>query len=95
MQARLLAHSLGVLHSGRQLGGLPSYPGRQEQYLKLFTTLHWECGPHGSELQGSTGRGVVCLSVTENNELDLKSIGTSQLSLIKPSEPKILRLVML
>ncbi|PSN54314.1 hypothetical protein C0J52_11059 [Blattella germanica] len=41
MQARLLAHSLLITHSGRQLGGAPTYPGKQvHDGLPLPNTWH-------------------------------------------------------
>lgn len=47
MHARLSAHSLLLIHSGRQFGGMPIKLGRQEHDGELFITLHKEFGPQG------------------------------------------------
>lgn len=44
-----------MTHSGRQFGGAPYIPGRQEQTARSSTTLHSAFAPHGDGTQG-TGR---------------------------------------
>ncbi|KAJ4432721.1 hypothetical protein ANN_21358 [Periplaneta americana] len=53
-QAKLLGHSELITHSGRQLGGLPVYVGRQEQEGVPPTSWHCEYGPHGDGTHGFT-----------------------------------------
>lgn len=52
-QARLLAHSEFVVHSGRQLGGAPKKFGRQEHDAWPLVLRHWALGPQGEGRQGS------------------------------------------
>lgn len=51
-QARLLGHSSSYIHSGRQFGALPIYPGWHEQAGVSPTMRHCECGPQGEGIQG-------------------------------------------
>lgn len=56
--ARLLAQSLFIRHSGRQLGGEPIWPERHVHFgVESVETWHWENGPHGEGWQGSFGVG--------------------------------------
>lgn len=57
MQARLLLHSLLLIHSGLQFGGELINSGRQEQEGKSFTTWHWEFGPQIADWHGLIGTG--------------------------------------
>lgn len=57
-QAWFWAQSELVTHSGRQLGGLPKYPGTQEQTAWPLTTRHALLGPQGLGLQGLVGFGT-------------------------------------
>ncbi len=55
VQALSGAQSEFMTHSGRQLGGLPIIPGRQEQSQRSPTTRGGLLlGPQGSGLQGSS-----------------------------------------
>lgn len=47
IQARWLAHSLLLIHSGLQFGGAPTKLGRQEQDGESPNTSQREFGPHG------------------------------------------------
>lgn len=47
IQARWLAHSELVMHSGRQFGGDPINSARQEHEGESPMTLHSELGPQG------------------------------------------------
>lgn len=58
MQALLSGQSELTAHSGRQAGGEPMYPARQEQAPRLFTILHSLFGPHGDGSQGLKGNAV-------------------------------------
>lgn len=40
------------MHSGRQFGARPIYPGKQEHAGVSPTILHCEFGPHGEGIQG-------------------------------------------
>lgn len=51
-QASFNGHSELTIHSGRQAGGLPIYPGTQEQTACPLISLHWLLGPQGEGLQG-------------------------------------------
>lgn len=42
-------------HSGRQLGGVPNIPGRQEQMARLLTGWHSAFAPHGDGIHGVLG----------------------------------------
>lgn len=55
MQAKLLAHSELLMHSGRQFGGVPLYSGKHEQEGASLTTLHCAFGPQGEGLHGFKG----------------------------------------
>lgn len=58
MQARWLAHSLLIIHSGRQPGGAPTYPATQVQDgLPSADTWHCELGPQGDGWHGFWGTG--------------------------------------
>ena len=54
MQAKLVAQSKLVTHSGRQLGGEPTNSSKQEHIcpLEFPITLHMELGPHGDGRHG-------------------------------------------
>lgn len=43
------------MHSGRQLGGDPTYSIKQEHTAWPLIVLHWLLGPHGEGLHTSTG----------------------------------------
>lgn len=60
MQARLLAHSELEIHSGRQLGGEPINPGKQEQDGESPIALHSEFAPQGEGWQGFIGSCSCC-----------------------------------
>lgn len=51
--ARSWGHSEFRTHSGRHMGGVPVYCGKQEQTPWPFTTRHWLFGPQGDGLHGS------------------------------------------
>lgn len=53
IQAKLLGHSVLIVHSGRHCGGKPTYPTKQEQEGAFPMFLHCEKGPHGVGTQGS------------------------------------------
>lgn len=40
-------HSEFVVHSGRQVGGTPTYPDKQEQTACSLTSRHCELAPQG------------------------------------------------
>lgn len=44
-----------MTHSGRQLGGAPNIPGRQEQTARSSTERHSAFGPQGDGMQGVIG----------------------------------------
>lgn len=46
-QALSFGHSELTTHSGRQFGGYPTYPNKQEHATWPLTFLHWLLGPHG------------------------------------------------
>lgn len=52
MHAKLLGHSELIVHSGRQVGGLPKKLGKQEQDGTPPTSLHSLLGPHGDGIHG-------------------------------------------
>lgn len=56
-QASFKLQSESIVHSGRQFGGLPRKPSKQEQTAWLLYSLHWLFGPHGDGLQGWTISG--------------------------------------
>lgn len=47
MQARLSAHSLLLIHSGLQFGGLPINSGKHVQTGASLTSLQMALGPQG------------------------------------------------
>lgn len=57
MQAKLLLHSLLLIHSGLQFGGEPINSRRQEQDGEAPFTLHTALGPQGEGLHGFMGTG--------------------------------------
>lgn len=59
MQAKLLEHSLLLIHSGLQFGGAPINSGKQEQDGESPETLHCELGPQGDGWQGLTGTTTI------------------------------------
>lgn len=52
MQAKLLAHSELIVHSGLQFGGLPIYSAKQEHDGEPPMSRHCEFGPQGDGRQG-------------------------------------------
>lgn len=44
-----------MMHSGRQFGGAPNIPGRQEHTALESTGRHSALGPQGDGIQGVTG----------------------------------------
>lgn len=58
MQARFRGHSALATHSGRQLGGTPMYPSKQEHVGRSPVTRHTLFGPHGDGMHGLTGFGA-------------------------------------
>lgn len=52
IHAKLFGHSLLLMHSGLQFGGVPINSGKQEQDGESPVTLHCEFGPHGDGWQG-------------------------------------------
>lgn len=59
IQAKLIWHSLLLIHSGLQFGGEPMNSAKQEHDGDWPWTLHWEFGPQGDGTQGfPIGRGV-------------------------------------
>jgi hypothetical protein len=48
-----------VVHSGRQLGTLPTKSGKQEQAAWTPITLHSELGPHGEGTHGLASLGGI------------------------------------
>lgn len=57
IHAKILVHSELMVHSGRQFGGVPMYPARQEHEGLSRIFLHSENGPHGDGTQGFIGVG--------------------------------------
>lgn len=55
IQAKLKEHSLFVIHSGLQLGGVPIKSGKQEQEGESLIILQAEFGPQGDGSHGLTG----------------------------------------
>lgn len=55
MHAKLFAHSLLLMHSGRQFGGYPMKSGKQEHDGESLITWHWELGPQEDGWQGLVG----------------------------------------
>lgn len=53
-QAKLWSHSLLLMHSGLQFGGVPRYPGKQAQTGPSPLIPHVECEPQGEGSHGST-----------------------------------------
>lgn len=56
--ANSAGHSEFIVHSGRQYGGEPTYPGRHEHAGPLANNWHREWGPQGDGVQDG-GRSVV------------------------------------
>lgn len=52
IQALSVAHSLLMVHSGRQFGGVPFMSGWQLQTACKFISRHKLFGPHGEGVQG-------------------------------------------
>lgn len=77
--ARAAGHSALIVHSGRQFGGDPMYPGWQLQAGVSPVLTHIELGPQGEGWQGSSGIGagakkifsheykfkIICFKITE------------------------------
>lgn len=57
-QAKLNGQSWSMEHSGRQFGGAPYIPGRQEHTARSPTALHSALAPHGEGTQGAGRTGV-------------------------------------
>lgn len=55
IQAKLSAHSLLLIHSGLQFGGLPMNSGKQVQTGASLTVLQIELAPQGDGRQGLRG----------------------------------------
>lgn len=58
IQAKLLAHSALIRHSGRQFGGDPMYVGKQEQDGMFPTAWQMEFKPQGDGTHGLVGVGA-------------------------------------
>ena len=56
--ASFWAHSALTTHSGRQVGGLPKYPGTHEQTACPLISRHWLFGPQGEGLHGFWATGA-------------------------------------
>lgn len=54
-QDNVRGQSWSIKHSGRQLGGAPSMPGKQEHTALSLTVLHSELDPHGEGTHGDIG----------------------------------------
>lgn len=52
IQAKFGAHSVLIVHSGLQDGGLPMKSGKHEHTDCPLIDLHWLLGPQGDGLQG-------------------------------------------
>lgn len=55
IHAKLLRHSLLLIHSGLQLGGEPIYSGRHAQEGASFITWHTALAPQGDGWHGFSG----------------------------------------
>jgi len=61
IQAKWLGHSLFVIHSGRQFGGAPMYPGKHEHEGESPTVRQIAFGPQGEGWHGLTrSTGTSC-----------------------------------
>lgn len=60
IHALLLGHSALITHSGLQLGGLPTYWGKQEHDGYPPWSWHVENNPQGFGIHGFNGSGGVC-----------------------------------
>jgi hypothetical protein len=74
MHASWLEHSALRTHSGRQLGGAPTYPGKHEQAGIPAKIWHCELGPHGDGKQEGgagvgSGTGSLAASDKENKHI--------------------------
>lgn len=58
IQAIWFGHSLLLVHSGRQFGGVPINSEAHEQEGELCIDLHIELGPHGEGTHGFVCGGV-------------------------------------
>lgn len=67
MHAKLLGHSLLLIHSGLQLGGEPVNSGKQEHDGELLITWHCAFGPQGDGSQG------FCCGGTSNAKIKFNS----------------------
>lgn len=56
-----------MAHSGRQYGGAPSIPVKQEQTGLKSTTLHSAFGPHGEGTHGLIGGLIGLISKKKKN----------------------------
>jgi len=75
-QARLPGHSSLMVHSGRQFGARPMYPGKQEHAGVFPITRHCAFGPHGEGLHGfPDGSGGAFGSKQYKNGLKNCSVG--------------------
>jgi len=58
MHAIWLGHSLLLIHSGLQFGGVPMNSATQEHDGASLTTWHWALGPQGDGWHGFIGFGT-------------------------------------
>lgn len=54
-QANVRGQSWSIRHSGRQFGGAPNIPTKQEHTARLSTALHSAFAPHGDGIHGVVG----------------------------------------
>lgn len=69
-----MGHSLLLIHSGLQSGGLPIKSGRQEHEGALFATSHLLLNPHGDGMHGLTGTGGSAAVGEETENIALTSM---------------------
>lgn len=63
IQARFVAQSVLLVHSGRQFGGDPINSARHLQSALSPFSVHCELGPHGDGWQGLTFNGGDCAKI--------------------------------
>lgn len=78
IHARCNAHSLLLIHSGRQFGGVPVNSGKHEHDGASPIALHWALGPHGFGWQGFVGSGLgsspkTFLKINKPNRCELEN----------------------
>ena len=59
MHAKLVGHSLLLMHSGLQYGGEPINSGKQLHEGEFSDIWHWALGPHGDGWQTFIGSGWI------------------------------------